>query len=211
MPDRRVLAAALLVLLAGIMPLFWPEPMTPLPRVEGRAVRVAFLGDSLTAGYGLRRHQAFPILVGAQLEARGLAVEVLPHGVSGDTAGGGLSRVEAVLSDDPDLVLVALGVNDGAQRRAVGIIKENLRAIAVRLREAGVGVAFAGMEVPPLVTPPGYASEFRRLYPALTEELRAPLLPFLLEGIAWKPEWNQKDRVHPTAEGQERIAASPRW
>ena len=206
-PDPRVLAAAALLLVAALAPLWMGEEMTPLPRVSGRPVRLAFLGDSLTAGYGLRPDEAFPVLVGEQLRAQGYEVVILPHGISGDTTSGGLARLDEVLADRPDLVLVALGVNDGARRRAVAEIRRDLGAIVAALRAAGVGVALAGMEVPPLVTPPGYADEFQALYPALAAELRAPLLPFLLEGIAWRPKWNQRDRVHPTAEGQARIAA----
>lgn len=204
--DRRFALAVAVLLLGALAPLWLEEPLTPLPPVNGRPVRVAFLGDSLTAGYGVRPPEAYPFLVGEALSARGLAVEVFAHGISGDTTTGGLARLPEVLADDPDLVLVALGVNDGARRRPVEEIHGTLTAIVERLRAAEVGVALAGMEVPPLITPPTYARDFAAMYPALADEVRAPLLPFLLEGIAWRPEWNQKDRVHPTAKGQAKIA-----
>lgn len=208
MSDRRFALAVALLLLVGLGLAYRPggaEVTRPAP-VVGRPLRLAFLGDSLTAGYGLHPSKAYPALVGEALRDRGLAVDVANHGVSGDTTAQGLARIDDVLAGEPDLVLVCLGVNDGVRRRPLAEVRADLAAIVTRLRAAGAGVALAGMQVPPLL-PPFYADDFRKLYPDLATELGVPLLPFLLEGIAWKPEWNQKDRVHPTAEGQARIAA----
>ena len=176
-------------------------PAVPL----AAAPRVVFLGDSLTAGLGLGEEEAFPALVGELLARRGIAVRVVNAGVSGDTSAGGLARVDWVLSLQPEILVVALGANDGLRGQPVEAIAANLREIVRRARAAGSRVLLAGMKMPPNYGPE-YTREFEELYARLARELEVPFLPFLLAGVATIPELNQPDGIHPTAAGQRKIA-----
>ncbi|MCU0224996.1 MAG: arylesterase [Acidobacteria bacterium] len=166
---------------------------------------VVFLGDSLTAGFGLAADEAFPALVAASLAARGTPIRAINAGVSGDTTAGGLRRLDWALRSRPQLVVVALGANDGLRGQPLEAIEANLRAIVERCRAAGAKVLLAGMLMPPNYGG-AYASGFAAIYPRLAKELGLPLVPFLLEGVAGRPELNQADGIHPTAEGQKILA-----
>jgi acyl-CoA thioesterase I len=168
---------------------------------------VAFLGDSLTAGYGLGEAQAFPARLEEQLQAEGLPFRAVNAGVSGDTSAGGLARLDWVLSTGPDVVVVELGPNDGLRGLDLAMTETNLRAIVRRASEAGARVLLVGMRIPPNYGP-DYAGRFEELYPRLAEELDVPLVPFLLADVGGVPELNQGDGIHPTAEGQEIVAAN---
>jgi len=168
---------------------------------------VVFLGDSLTAGYGLDAEEAYPAHVERLLAARGLPVRVVNAGVSGDTSAGGRARVDWLLKLHPDLVVVELGGNDALRGQPLAATEENLRAIVERVRSAGSRVLLVGMRIPPSYGPE-YASEFAALYPRLAREYDVPLLPFLLEGVAADPELNQPDGIHPNARGQEIVAGT---
>ena len=170
------------------------------------APRVVFLGDSLTAGLGLGEEAAYPALVGGLLAQRGVVVRIVNAGVSGDTSAGGLARVDWLLSLHPEVLVVALGANDGLRGQPVAAIEDNLRQIVRRARGAGARVVLAGMKMPPNYGP-DYTRDFEALYARLARELDLPFLPFLLEGVAADPKLNQDDGIHPTAEGQQRIAA----
>lgn len=178
------------------------RPAAPAP-----APLVVFLGDSLTAGLGLEAEDAYPARVAEALEARGIAARVVNAGVSGDTTAGGLARLDWLLAQRPALVVVALGANDGLRGQPLESIDQNLRAIVTRARAAGARVVLAGMQMPPNYGPE-YTRGFRELYPRLARELDVPLIPFLLDGVAAVPELNQPDGIHPTAEGQRRIAGT---
>jgi acyl-CoA thioesterase-1 len=170
------------------------------------APRVVFLGDSLTAGLGLGEEAAYPALVGELLARRGLAVRIVNAGVSGDTSAGGLARVDWLLSLHPEVLVVALGANDGLRGQPVAAIEANLREIVRRARAAGARVVLAGMKMPPNYGP-DYTRDFEALYVRLARELALPFIPFLLAGVAADPQLNQADGIHPTAEGQRKIAA----
>ena len=186
-----------------------PAPTPPLSTAERREDRptVVFLGDSLTAGLGLGEEEAYPALVGEMLAERGLPIRVVNAGVSGDTSAGGLARLDWLLSQRPAVVFVALGANDGLRGQPVAAIAANLEAIVERSRTAGARVVLAGMKMPPNYGPE-YTRDFEALYGALAQRERLPFLPFLLEGVAADPALNQPDGIHPTAEGQRRIAAA---
>ena len=167
--------------------------------------RLVFLGDSLTAGFGLGEEQAFPALVGASLEDEGRQVRVVNAGVSGDTSAGGLARLDWLLRQSPDVVFVCLGANDGLRGLSPEMTERNLREIVTRTRAAGAHAILAGMRLPPNYGP-DYVSEFEAVFPRLARELDVPLVPFLLEGVAGRRSLNLADGIHPNAEGQERIA-----
>ncbi|MBB4266061.1 arylesterase [Roseospira visakhapatnamensis] len=163
-------------------------------------LRLLALGDSLTAGYGLTREDAFPAQLQAALTARGHAVMVLDAGVSGDTTAGGRARLDWVLADDPDAAIVALGGNDGLRGLDPAGTRDNLSAIVGRLQAEGIPVLIAGMLAPPNLGP-DYGSAFNAVFPEVAAETGALFYPFFLAGVAADPALNQPDGIHPTAEG----------
>jgi acyl-CoA thioesterase-1 len=172
--------------------------------------RAVFLGTSLTAGFGLMRDsERFTERLQEMADSAGIPVEVVNAGLSGDTSAGGLRRLDWVLQEPADVLVVELGANDGLRGQDVQAMKENLARIIERARELspGVQVALAGMEAPPNLGE-RYTSEFRRAFEELAREQEALLLPFLLDGVAGVAELNQGDRIHPNAEGHRRIAAA---
>jgi acyl-CoA thioesterase I len=178
-----------------------PVADTPRPRPV-----VVFLGDSLTAGLGLSAEEAWPTLLTEQLAAAGTPIRAVNAGVSGDTSAGGLRRLDWLLRQRPDVVVVELGANDGFRGQQLAGVEANLRAIVERSRAAGARVLLLGLRVPPSLGG-DYAREFAALYPRLARELDVPLVPFLLEGVGGDPDLNLPDGIHPNAEGQRRMAA----
>jgi acyl-CoA thioesterase-1 len=176
------------------------------PTVAAAGPRIVFLGDSLTAGLSLEEEEAFPAQVGALLAAEGLDATVVNAGVSGDTSAGGLRRLDWVLRQRPDLLVVELGANDGLRGLALEATEENLRQIIQQARKAGCRVLLLGMKIPPNYGQE-YAGAFAALFPKLAEELSVPLVPFLLEGVAADPELNLPDGIHPNREGHRRVAS----
>jgi acyl-CoA thioesterase-1 len=168
-------------------------------------VTIVFLGDSLTAGYGLAEEQAFPALLGDRLEERGIEARIVNAGVSGDTTAGGLARLDWLLSQSPDVLVVGLGGNDGLRGLEIDEMRNNLRAIVKRARERGASVLLLGMKIPPNYGQE-YTTRFERVYREVATELDVPLVPFLLEGVGGVPELNLPDGIHPNAEGQRRLA-----
>ena len=171
------------------------------------AVRIVFLGDSLTAGLGVDAGEAFPALAAEALEKDGLPVQVVNGGVSGDTTAGGLRRLDWLLRQRPDVVVVGLGGNDGLRGLDLKASEENLRAIVRRSRDAGADALLLGMLIPPNYGA-DYTARFREVYPRLAKELAIPLVPFVLEGVGGDPRLNQPAGIHPTAEGHRVIAAN---
>jgi acyl-CoA thioesterase-1 len=171
----------------------------------GSRPRIVVLGDSLTAGLGLRPGEAYPAILEQQLQDRGHGFDVVNAGVSGDTSAGGLRRLDWALEGDVRILVVALGANDGLRGVPVEEMKRNLGRIIEGARRRGVAVLLAGMEAPP-----NYGEEYRRrfraVYPELATKHGATLVPFLLDGVAGDAGLNQPDGIHPTAKGQERVA-----
>lgn len=182
-------------------------PPAPAPR-QPETPLVVFLGDSLTAGLGLDESQAYPAVIERQLDQQGADVRVLNAGVSGDTTAGGVSRLGWILGQKPDVVVVALGANDGLRALPLEQTEKNLRDIIRRSQEAGAQVLLLGMRIPPNYGP--YADEFAAMYPRIAEEMGVPLVPFLLDGVGGDRALNQADGIHPTAEGQEIMAKTVR-
>jgi acyl-CoA thioesterase I len=176
-------------------------------QADGRRT-IVFLGDSITAGYGLEDHtrQAFPGLIQRKIDAAGLPYRVVNAGLSGDTTAGGLRRIDWVLRQRVDVFVLELGGNDGLRGLPVATAQANLQAIIDRVRgrfpEARIVVA--GMLMP--VNMGGYAEEFAGMFPALAEANGAALIPFILDGVGGVPDLNMPDGIHPTAEGHTRIA-----
>ncbi len=167
---------------------------------EPSMTRIAVLGDSLTAGYGLPVGDAFPSRLEAALRAEGIAVEVLSAGVSGDTTAGGRARLDWVLADRPDAVIVELGANDGLRGIDPEATFANLDAIVARLKAERVAVLLAGMRAPPNLGRE-YGAAFNDIYPRLAAKHDVALYPFFLDGVAARSELNQTDGMHPNARG----------
>ena len=168
-----------------------------------------FLGDSLTAGYGLEPSQSVPSLVAARLEAEGYDYEVVNAGVSGDTSAGGLRRLEWSLAGDVRLLVVELGANDGLRGLPVADLKANLSQIITTAEQRGISVVLTGMEAPPNFGS-SYTTEFRQVYRDLAKEFKVTFLPFYLEGVAGNPALNIADGMHPNPEGA-RIVEQNVW
>jgi len=166
---------------------------------------IVALGDSLTAGLGVGADEAYPALLQARLRREGFEYRVVNAGVSGDTSAGGLRRIDWALRLSPAVVIVALGANDGLRGQPPETLRDNLTRIIERARAAGARVLLAGMRVPPNYGD-DYARAFAGVYPAVAKATGVPLAPFLLDGVAGNPRLNQADGIHPTAEGQRRIA-----
>jgi acyl-CoA thioesterase-1 len=166
-----------------------------------------FVGDSLTAGYGVDPEDAWPALVGADWKRRGLPWRERDAAVSGATSAGVAGEVAWALTPDVKLVFVCVGGNDGLRGVPPAETKKNLDELLAGLQKRGLRVALAGMKIPP-----NYgarrAADFAAIFPALARERRVPFLPFLLEGVAADPALNQEDGIHPNVEGHKRVAAA---
>lgn len=174
------------------------------PLRAGTPPKLVILGDSLTAGYGLPLAEAFPARLQQALAAKGAAADVVSAGVSGDTTAGGLARVDRVLQQSPDAVILELGANDGLRGLEPGQTYAQLDAILNRLDAKKIPVLIVGMKAPPNLGR-DYGAEFESIYPKLAERHQAALYPFFLDGVAADPALNQQDGMHPNAKGVEVI------
>ena len=171
--------------------------------------RIVFLGDSLTAGYGLARPQSVPSLIQARLDSGGYRYEVVNAGVSGDTSAGGLSRLDWSLSGDVQILVVELGANDGLRGLPVAAMKSNLDQIIRRARQRGITVLLTGMEAPPNYGAV-YTREFRQVFHDLAQAHKIAFIPFFLDGVAGIPSLNIADGIHPNPAGA-RIVEATVW
>jgi acyl-CoA thioesterase I len=175
--------------------------ITPVPT----APRIVALGDSLTAGLGIAREDAYPAFLQRKLKESGHAIEVVNAGVSGDTSADGLRRASWALEGDVQLLILALGANDGLRGLPPHQMKDNLQGVIHRARQRGIPVLLVGMEAPPNYGEQ-YTKDFRQVFQDLARENKIALVPFLLEGVAGMAELNQSDGIHPTRLGAARIA-----
>ncbi len=184
-----------------------PLAKTPLSRVEAARKVVLCLGDSLTAGFGLDPSQAYPALLQTRIDRLGWSFKMINAGVSGETTAGGLRRLDWVLKQKVDVLILALGGNDALRGIPLETSQQNLNAILSRSKARYPGIQFvvAGMLIPPNWGQE-YFVKFRSLFPELARQHRAQLVPFLLEGVGGKPELNFPDGIHPTAAGHEIVA-----
>ena len=213
--SRRARPAALLpALLAGFLSACnKSEPPPALSGVEGAPAPVApetrdvvvFLGDSLTAGYGVAQEEAFPALLGERWRAEGRARRSRNAGVSGATSAGVLENLSWSLAPEVAVAVVAVGGNDGLRGLSVAALEKNLDAIVTKAQAAGVTVVVAGMRMPPNYGPE-YTTDFAAVYPRVAARRKTAFIPFLLEGVAGKKALNQPDGIHPNAEGHRALA-----
>jgi acyl-CoA thioesterase I len=174
---------------------------------EARTLRMVALGDSLTAGLGLPPGQAFPDLLERALRAKGFDVTVSNAGVSGETAGDGLARYDWAVPAGTDALVVELGANDMLRGLDPGAAKTALASILSKAKAAHIATLLAGMRAAPNLGA-DYQRRFDAIYPDLAAQFGVALYPFFLEGVAGDPKLNQKDGLHPTREGVEKIVTN---
>jgi acyl-CoA thioesterase-1 len=170
---------------------------------------ILFLGDSITAGYGLDLEQAYPGLIQKRIAAKGWNFRVVNAGQSGDTTAGGLARLDWVLQNRVDVLVLELGANDGLRGLSVEAMKKNLQAIIDRTKEKHpeAKIVIAGMKVPPNMGG-DYGRSFEAAFADLAKKNNAQFIPFILEGVGGTRELNLPDGIHPTPKGHEIVAAN---
>jgi acyl-CoA thioesterase I len=165
-----------------------------------KPIKMVVLGDSLSAGLGLSASAAFPERLQKALKSKGIEVDMINAGVSGDTSSGGRDRLDWSVPAGTEAVLVELGANDALRGIDPSVTRAALADIVTRLKARGIAVLLCGM-----VAPPNYGSDysarFNAIYPELAKSFGVPLYPFFLEGVAADARLNQADGLHPTAEG----------
>lgn len=174
-----------------------PPAAKPPMTTQGTIVA---MGNSLTEGLGVAEESAYPALLENKLRAEGYSYRVVNAGVSGETSSGALSRVKWVMNLNPDIVILETGANDGFRGIDPDLIRQNLAAIVKFFKAREVTVILAGMQMVRNMGP-DYTQRFAEVYPAVAQQQGALLIPFFLEGVAARPELNQRDGIHPTPAG----------
>jgi len=195
----RFLLRAALALLA-----FYAASALPGAAASERGTILVY-GDSLSAGYGLAQKDAWPSLLAERLKKNGYDYGVVNASISGETSSGGASRIASTLAaGHPAVTVLELGANDGLRGLPVKQMRDNLERIVRALQAAGSKVVIVGMRLPPNYGP-GYVRDFEASFGDLARKYKAAYVPFLLEGIADKPELFQADQLHPVAAAQGRV------
>ena len=166
-------------------------------------------GDSLTAGLGVEKKDTYPSILQEKLQKKGFPYRVINAGVSGETTSGGLRRVDWVLRNKPEIIILELGVNDGFRGLDVRMIQKNLAEIIEKFHQEGVKIILAGMKLPRNYGK-DYTESFEKIYPDLSNKYNILLVPFFLEGIALEKDFNQADGIHPTGKGN-RVVVENIW
>jgi acyl-CoA thioesterase-1 len=195
--------AALLAVAAGVSPVRADEAVTR----ASEPLRIVALGDSLTSGHRLPRKDAYPARLEAALKDEDVDAVVINHGVSGDTSAEGLRRLPDALADRPDIMIVALGVNDGLRGLPVAQLRRNLETIIETAQKEGASVLLCAMEALPLQGWQ-YTIDFHNLYLELADKYKVPLVPFIMLGVLGNPDLMASDGLHPNAAGAKVMAAN---
>ncbi|MEO9005061.1 MAG: arylesterase [Ginsengibacter sp.] len=172
---------------------------------------ILFFGNSLTAGYGVDPSEAYPALIQDKIDSLHLNYNVINAGVSGETTSDGNSRIEWILKQPVTIFVLELGGNDGLRGIPLSVTEKNLQSIidAVKTKYPNAKIILEGIQIPPNMGA-DYTTQFRKIYPRLASKNNIKLLPFLLEGVGGDPRLNQRDGIHPTAEGH-KIVAETVW
>ena len=185
----------------AVEPAFSEPALAQTPAASGtKPIKMVVLGDSLSAGLGLPASSAFPARLQKALKAKGIEVDMINAGVSGDTASGGRDRLDWSVPEGTQAVIVELGANDALRGTNPDVTRAALTDIVTRLKARKISVLVCGMLAPPNYGS-DYSARFNAIYPDLAKSLGVPLYPFFLEGVAADPRLNQADGLHPTAEG----------
>jgi acyl-CoA thioesterase I len=165
-----------------------------------KPVEMVVLGDSLSAGLGLPAAAAFPAKLQKSLNDKGMSVDMINAGVSGDTSSGGRDRLDWSVPEGTEAVIVELGANDALRGVDPAVTRSALSEILTQLKARGIAVLLCGMLAPPNYGH-DYADRFNAIYPELSKSFDVPLYPFFLNGVAADAKLNQADGIHPTADG----------
>jgi acyl-CoA thioesterase-1 len=171
---------------------------------SAKPIKMVVLGDSLSAGLGLVASAAFPVRLQKTLKAKGIDVDMVNAGVSGDTTSGGRDRLDWSVPEGTEAVILELGANDALRGIDPKVTRAALSDILTRLQARKIAVLLCGMVAPPNYGA-DYAARFNAIYPDLAKAFQVPLYPFFLEGVATDARLNQADGLHPTAGGIDRI------
>jgi acyl-CoA thioesterase-1 len=190
-----------------------PVPANEKPADSAKATpatatrNIVFLGNSLTAGYGLDISEAFPAIIQEKVDSLRLPYKVINAGLSGETTAGGRNRIDWILQQKVDIFVLELGGNDGLRGIPVSETASNLQFMIdrVKAKYPKAQIILAGMQIPPNMGSK-YAGEFRAIFKRLADTNKVSLIPFLLEGVGGIPELNQSDGIHPTARGHKIVA-----
>ncbi|RKE69426.1 arylesterase [Pseudorhodoplanes sinuspersici] len=198
----RLFAAMLLVFAAAL----WIAPVAAQPLSPDVPLKIVAFGDSLTAGYGLPAQDAFPAKLERALKAKGINVEIENAGVSGDTASGGLSRIDWSIPDGTDAVILELGANDMLRGIDPKVTRAALDSILAKLKERNIAVLLCGMRAAPNLGGE-YARGFESIFDDLTRKYDVVFYPFFLDGVATQAKLALRDGLHPNAAGVDAIVA----
>ncbi len=198
---QRLLTLFFCIFIIGCKTAIPTRPVQDTPSPSNPSIRtlVAF-GDSLTEGLGVESEATYPTQLERKLRVENLDWKVVNAGLSGETSSGALSRLDWVLKLKPDAIILETGANDGLRGIDPEITKRNLTALVQELQKRGIPVMLAGMKTLSNLGP-DYTQEFEAVYPSVAKDMKIPLIPFFLDGVAGVPELNQEDRIHPTEEG----------
>ena len=197
---RLVIAGLVAVLIFGLCATV-DDARAQSPANNGKArLKIVALGDSLTAGFGLRPEDAFPVQLQAALKAKGRDIEILNAGVSGDTAGAGLERLDWAVPPDAAGVILELGANDALRGLDPAQTAKAMAAIVTNLKARGIEILLAGMQAPRNLDD-AYRARFDAIFPELARQHNLLLRPFFMDGVALDPKLTLDDRLHPTAKG----------
>jgi acyl-CoA thioesterase I len=163
-------------------------------------IKMVVLGDSLSAGLGLAASDAFPAKLQKALKDKGIDVDIVNAGVSGDTASGGRDRLDWSVGEGTEAVILELGANDALRGTDPAVTRAALTDIVSRLKARGIAVLLCGMLAPPNYGR-DYADRFNAIYPDIAKSFGLPLYPFFLDGVAADKKLNQADGIHPTPAG----------
>jgi acyl-CoA thioesterase-1 len=178
------------------------QPPQPTKVYEGTIIA---LGDSLTAGLGVAEEEAYPAVLERKLQQGGYNWQVINAGISGETSSGALTRIDWIISQHPDIVILETGANDGMRGIPIRVIRENINQAVQQLKAANIEVVLAGMQMLQNLGPE-YTAQFKAVYPAVAEKQGVILIPFFLEQVAGTPSLNLPDFIHPTPEGHRIVA-----
>jgi acyl-CoA thioesterase-1 len=167
---------------------------------------LVIIGDSLTEGYGVESSQSYPARLENKLKALGKNWKVINHGISGSTSASAPSRVKWVLKNPPQIVILALGANDGLRALKPEATEKNLETAILTLKEKKVRVFLSAMKVPPNYEGGDYIKKFESLYARLAKKHEIVLIPFLLENVAGRADLNLSDGIHPNVKGHEIVS-----
>jgi acyl-CoA thioesterase-1 len=192
-----MLVLGMALMMAGTAFAETPAPNAPQ---SSKPIKIVVLGDSLSAGLGLSASAAFPDRLQKALNTKGIAVDMINAGVSGDTSSGGRDRLDWSVPEGTQAVILELGANDALRGTDPAVTRSALSDILTRLKARGIAVLLCGMVAPPNYGS-DYAARFNAIYPDLAKSFAVPLYPFFLEGVAADAKLNQADGMHPTPEG----------